>query len=101
MLASGEFQAGDRDAAQWLSIFNPKTLSSEESDIEDNEEVLIVHPIPWLTEAVVNLKAIIDRQITAKKTPQARRPTKKRLIRRDSTRSPQKELPTWALKNLY
>ena len=60
MLASGEFQAGDRDAAQWLSIFNPETMSSEESDIEDNEEVLIVHPIPWLTEAVVNLKAIKD-----------------------------------------
>ncbi len=42
-------------------------MSSEESDIEDNEEVLIVQPIPWLTEAVVNLKAIIDRQIAVKK----------------------------------
>ena len=47
---NGEFEAGERDATQWMSVLKLETMSTDESDVEDGEEVLVVHPLPWLSE---------------------------------------------------
>ena len=98
---NGEFEAGERDATQWMSILKLETMSTDESDVEDGEEVLVVHPLPWLSETICDLKRALDQQIRMSKTPQAKRQMKKRLTGNDSTRSVPKELPSWALKRQH
>ena len=52
-------------------------MSSDETDTEDGKEILVVRPLPWLSEAVVQFKAILDQEITSTKNPQAKRQMKK------------------------
>ena len=70
-------------------------MSSEESGQED---VIIVHPLPWLSESVAKVKSSLDQQIVASNTPQSRRQTKKRLVGCSSNRSVVDNLPAWAVK---
>ena len=39
-----------------MSVFKLESMSTNESDVEDGEEVLVVHPLPWLSETVCELK---------------------------------------------
>ena len=48
-------------------------MSSEESDIEDEKEVLIHHPIPWLSSTVQMFKKKLDEEVIKGKSPQAKR----------------------------
>ncbi len=65
MLESGDFEAGERDASQWMSIMKLETKSSDESGMDDEEEVIMVHALPWLSEAVKDLKSLLDQRIVA------------------------------------
>ena len=71
-------------------------MSSDESDTEDGEEILVVHPLPWLSEAVVQFKTTLDQEITSTKKPQARRQMKKRVLGNPSTRAIPDGVPRWA-----
>ncbi len=97
MLESGDFEAGERDASQWMSIMKLEIMSSDESGMDDEEEVIIVHALPSLSEAVKDLKSLLDQRIVAAKTPQAKRQMKRRMTGISSSRSPSEDLPTWAL----
>ena len=76
MLMNGEFEAGERDATQWMSVLKLET--TDESDVEDGVEVLVVHQLPWFSETVCDLKRALDQQIWMSKTPQAKRQIKKK-----------------------
>ena len=78
MLAKGHFKDGGKEQCQ--GIMTMEIMSSEESGQEEGEDVLIVHPLPWLSESVSKVKSSLDQQIVASKTPQSRRQTKKRLV---------------------
>ena len=72
-------------------------MSSEESGMEDGEEVNIVKPLPWLSASVAQFKSLLDDQIVKEKSPQARRQTKKRKQGSPSTRTrPEICEPEWA-----
>lgn len=98
MLAKGHFRDGERGLEQWQAIMSMDLMSSDESGEEDGDEVLLVHPLPWLSETVVQFKASLDQQIVASKTPQAKRQMKKRLLGCSSNRGVVDNLPSWALK---
>ena len=55
-----------------MSVLKLETMSTDESDVEDGEEVLVVHPLPWISETVCDLKRALDQQIRMSKTPQAK-----------------------------
>ena len=97
MVAKGRFRDGERDLEQWRAIMTLEIMSSDESG-EDEEEVLIVHPLPWLSHTVTQFKLSLDQQIASMKTPQAKRQMKKRLVGCPSQRCVPDSLPSWALK---
>ncbi len=96
MLAKGSFKDGEKE--QWQAVMTMDMMSSDESGEEDGEEILIVHPIPWLSHTVTQFKLSLDQQIANAKTPQAKRQMKKRLIGSPSERGVIENLPPWALK---
>ena len=73
-------------------------MSSDESGEEDGDEILVTHPIHWLSETVAQLKVSLDQQILSSKTAQARRQMKKRLVGCPSRRGIVDNLPPWAVK---
>ena len=70
-------------------------MSSEESE----DDSIIVHPIPWRSAYVSRMFAKIDAYTINKKSSQAKRQMKSRVVGRPSTRprltSP--DVPDWAL----
>lgn len=77
LLQKGNFKEGKRDLVQWKAILTLEATPSDESSEENEEEVLIVHPIPWLSHTVTQFKLSLDQQISLGKTPQAKRQMKK------------------------
>ena len=67
MLAKGKFRGDGKDLDQWKAILTMDLMSSDESGEEDGEEVLVVHPLPWLSESVAHFKTSLDQQITNSK----------------------------------
>jgi hypothetical protein len=97
MLEKGKFMDGERK--QWKDIMIIDAMSSEESDMEEGDDVIVVHPLPWLSQSVVQLKLTLDDQIKSSKSPQARRQMKKRLLGSPSKRDAADSLPPWADMN--
>ena len=38
-------------------------MSSEESDNDNEEEIIVVHPLPWLSEKVEKFKQTLDLEV--------------------------------------
>ena len=68
-----------------------KYMSSEESGIEDGEEVNIVRPLPWLSPSVAQFKSLLNNEIAKEKV----------LKHGDKLRSVSKALPQLAVDPLY
>ena len=79
-----------------MKLMKNELMSSEESD--DNETV-VVKPLPWRSEYVDKIFHTIDKYTSAKKSSQAKRQTKSRNVGSASLRMlPQHiDLPAWAL----
>lgn len=69
-------------------------MSSEESGEDDT---MIVHPLAWRTEYVNQMFQRIDTYCSSKKSPQAKRQTKKRVTREYSTRPKPTNGVSWAV----
>ena len=55
-------------------------MSSDESGFDDdNNEILINHKLPWLSDKVQNFMMLLDQETTKSKSPQAKRQMKKRI----------------------
>ena len=73
-------------------------MSSEESEVEGGEEIIIVKHIPWRSDQVSALMQRVDSKIKLDRTPQATRQAKKRIYRGESTRpkpSIDENMPSW------
>lgn len=99
MAAKGDYR-NEEDKAKWSAVIKLEAMSSDESDTEDGEEVIDIHPLPWLSAEVIGFKSKLDEEIKKEKTPQARRQTKKRVIGVPSSRQrpSDKHFPSWAMK---
>ena len=73
-------------------------MSSEESEIDEEEEIPTVHPLPWRASKVDVMFKRLDEE---NKSPQARRQMKKRCIGSDSIRSCPlaDKFPKWAVSS--
>lgn len=58
----------------------PKTIFSNKSAVDEDDKVIIVHPLPWLSLTVINFKQKLDKQVHLKKTTSVSPPTKKRVL---------------------
>ena len=74
-------------------------MSSEESDVDNEDEVLTLHPLPWRAEKVDTLFRKLDEITLKAKSPQARRQMKKRVLGIESNRSTPSiaGVPSWAV----
>ena len=78
---------------KWKEIIIPEMISSEESDSE-NEDVIIVKPLIWRSQKVMGTFRELDAANESTKTKQARR----RVIGAvPSERSKPDNVPKWAL----
>ena len=71
-------------------------MSSEESEVDGDEDVLSVHNLPWRKAAVKKMFDTLDAEIAKTKTPQSRRQLKRRIDGSSSTRSQPSSAPKWA-----
>ena len=62
-------------------------MSSDESDFDDdNNEILVNHKIPWLSQEVEDLKKLLDDHTLNAKSPQSIRQMKRRVPGSPSSR---------------
>ena len=87
---------GEKD--KWAKVLVADVMSSEESDSE-NEEMLVVKPLPWRSDKVTQFFQQLDEKIERSKKAQARRQRKRRVISNAfSTRPrPIATLPVWSV----
>ena len=86
----------EEQRTKWLAVVKNDLMSSEESDEEDS---IVVHPLPWRSEYVNRMFQKIDEYSYSKKSPQAKRQTKTRVTGIPSRRVvPPIMEPIWAFK---
>ena len=85
---------------KWMKVMSNEYMSSEESD-NDNCERVIIHPLPWRSEVIDRMFQKIDDHLSANKSSQAKRQTKERTVGVVSNRKcPNGEhVPSWAISN--
>ena len=79
MAAEGNYKS-EREMDECVEV-----MSSDESGEDDGDEIIVVHPLPWLSAEVVAFKQQLDEQLKKEKSPQARRQMKPRVVGAPST----------------
>ena len=70
----------DNSKEEWKNVLTLSCMSSDESGFDDdNNEILINHKLPWLSDRVQNFMMLLDQETTKSKSPQAKRQMKKRI----------------------
>ena len=94
------FQKSDlppKTKEKWSKVLVADAMSSEESGSEADD--MFVRPLPWRSDLVNKFFSELDDKSMEKKTPQALRQRKKRMLYVNvSTRTPSNGLPRWAMK---
>ena len=88
----------ERQRERWLSAMQREVMSSEESEVEAGDEIVVVKKFPWRSDQLYTLIKRVDAKVAIDHTPQATQQTKKRIYRGVSTR-PQptinENMPAW------
>lgn len=79
---------------KWLAVISNDFMSSEESE----EETIVVHPLPWRSDYMNQMFKRVDEYVNSKKSPQARRQMKERVVGSPSPRPCVDEAPRWAIR---
>ena len=86
----------EEQRTKWLAVVKNELMSSEESDEDD---AIVVHPLPWRSEYVDKMFKKIDKYCFSNKSPQEKRQTKQRITGSPSSRpTPACMEPIWAFK---
>lgn len=75
----------EKDKEKWKKVFHENFMSSEESDSND-EEAIVVRPLPWRSNRVTTFLHSLDDKGREEKSPQARRQMKTRRMGNSSSR---------------
>ena len=86
------------DKSLWEQLLKTDYMSSEESDVDGDEDVLEVHDLPWRKPSVKKMFATLDAESLKRKSAQAKRQMKRRVLGRDSTRPQPASILKWATK---
>ena len=80
---------------KWREVLHIKIMSSEESAVEGDLEVIQVKPLPWRSDEANDILRHLDDRILSDRS-QSRRQAKKRVQGENSSRcEPVEELPAW------
>ena len=71
-------------------------MSSEESDVDGEEDILRVLDLPWRKPSVKRMFSTLDSESAKRKTPQSKRQMKRRVMGGVSTRPKPVSIPKWA-----
>lgn len=84
------------DKEKWNKVLTKDFISSEESGEED--DVIVVKPLMWRAEKVTRFFQKLDDLSTSKKTSQAKRQCKARIISNEYSErvQPEDEYPVWS-----
>lgn len=74
-------------------------MSSDESGNDDDKEIIISHPLPWLSSSVQQFKKKLDDTSLKEKSPQAKRMIKGRVGGLFSSRPKPDNFPSWVFKS--
>lgn len=92
----------EQQRERWFVAMQADLLSSEESGMEADEEVIVVKTLPWRNDQVTSLMRRLDDKIKVDRSPQANRQAKKRIYgAKTSTRSQPticENMPAWLFK---
>ena len=85
----------EREKAKWFKCLTIDLVSSDESD----DETIVVKTLPWRSTLVSDFFKSLDEEAYDKKSEQAKRQTKKRLLGGSSNReAPSTDLvPSWSI----
>lgn len=96
MASKGNYKTNE-EKEEWMGVLKMTIMSSDSSGEDDGEDVLVVHPLPWLSADVSDFKCKLDEEIKKEKSPQARRQMKRRVVGSASSRPCPSDLPSWAI----
>ena len=60
MAVKGNYKSKD-EKEKWMSVMKLEVMSSDESGEDDGDEIIMVHPLPWLSAEVVAFKQQFNR----------------------------------------
>ena len=90
-----------KDREKWEKVLTLEVMSSEDSGMEEDEEILVVRPLPWRSTRVDEMFDELDKKILSGKSPRSRRQMKRRKVGNSSKR-PRctcDSIPKWAFAN--
>lgn len=89
------------DVDLWRKIVTLDLMSSEESSMDEEEEVIKIHPLPWRASKVTRMFQHLDTEALKSKSPQSRRQRKRRVEGESSQRVQpiDRNLPNWVFNN--
>ena len=79
MATKGNYSTTE-EREEWLGVLEMAVMSSDSSGEEDGEEVILVHPLSWISDDVKSFKNKLDEQIKNEKSPQTQQQMKCRVI---------------------
>ena len=83
---------------KWRQVLKMEYMSSEESGMDDENEVIIVKSLPWRSVHVDQMFRRLDDKTLGEKSPQARCQMKRRVTGETSSRPmPTGDHPSWAV----
>ena len=87
-----------KDREKWEKVLVLELMSSEDSGMDEDEEILAVRPLPWRSTRVDEMFDELDKKIQSGKSPQSRRQTKRRKVGNLSQRirCTSDSIPKWA-----
>lgn len=80
---------------QWSQVLTMEIMSSEESAVDADEDVLCIRPLPWRTARVVDMLTCLDEKVAMGKSSLARRQRKRRVQTSPSLRPAPESSPSW------
>lgn len=90
----------ESDKALWEQLMIMDFMSSEESDMDGDEDVLIVHSLPWRKPSVKKMFSTLDADISRNRSSQSRRQMKRRVMGSASERARPTTYPKWAVQTV-
>lgn len=85
------------DRSLWEQLMKTEYMSSEESGVDGDEDILKVHDLPWRKPSVKRMFATLDSESAKRRTPQSKRQMKRRVTGETSTRPVPASVPKWAV----
>ena len=98
MVERGTFDS-PQQKEEWKEAMKVEMISSDESDVDNGDEVIVTKPLPWRSANVSQFFSKLDEECRHNKSPHARRQMKPRKCGLPSSRPKPQGFPDWVFSN--